>query len=466
MIEKLLDAQLYKHWAALPCQQQPQWPDQLHLHNVLDTIRTMPPLVSAQEVLRLRERLAGVVERDEFILQGGDCAERFLDCNTSTIENKVNLMLEMGAIFERETRTDCVLLGRIAGQYAKPRSGSDPLLFRGDNVNGFNEAERKPNPDRLLRGYYTASATLNYIRTILATINEDRTNNNGLGAKSVGGEAGVGAEGDSLQTMRKDAPKRLELHTSHEALLLPYEDALTREIDGKLYNLSAPFIWIGDRTRQVDHAHIHYARHVENPVGIKVGPSMTSEELIDLLRKVWREPESNPGKVTLITRYGVDKVRKFLPHHIRAVQSIGFKVIWSCDPCHGNTFVTPNGFKTRHFNQMLSEVQATMEVHAMEGSRLHGVHLEMTAEDVTECIGGGSEAEEAAEAQMMDNLGAKYETYCDPRLNCAQSLRFAQLLAHGFALATKHMSHNGATLSDSQGVVEGEAAVNPLCSLQ
>ena len=213
-------------------------------------------------------------------------------------------------------------------------------MFRGDNVNGFSEAERKPNPDRMLRGYYTASATLNYIRAMLSTLNEDRVNNNGVGAAAV-------AEGDT-----KDASRRVELHTSHEALILPYEDALTREIDGKFYNLSAPFIWIGDRTRQVDHAHIHYAAHVENPVGIKVGPSMTSEELINLLRTVWRDPEANPGKVTLITRYGVDKVRKFLPHHIRAVQSIGFKVIWSCDPCHGNTFITTNGFKTRHFDQV------------------------------------------------------------------------------------------------------------------
>jgi len=448
MIEKLLESQSkYTNWTTLPMVQQPAWPCNNHLNNVLETVRALPPLVSSNEVLKLREKLAGVVNSNGFILQGGDCAERFLDCNTSTIENKVNLLLEMGSIFEASTGTTPVLLGRIAGQYAKPRSGSDPYLFRGDNVNGFNEDERKPNPDRLLKGYYTASATLNYIRSMMANINEDNNNANTSATMETSTTMDNNASGGAAQT-----PKKIEYHTSHEALLLPYEDALTREIDGKVYNLSAPFIWIGDRTRQVDHAHIHYARHVENPIGIKVGPSMTPDELIDLLKYVWKDPEASPGKITLITRYGIDKVRKFLPHHIRAVQSIGFKVIWSCDPCHGNTFVASNGFKTRHFSQMLSEVKECMEIHAMMGSKLHGVHLEMTSEGVTECIGDGSESDEIAEAKWVTSSPSKYETYCDPRLNYGQSIAFTTKLAQGFEIASKTLSSNNAD--------------TPLCAMQ
>ena len=308
-------------------------------------------------------------------------------------------------------------------------------VFRGENVNGFEVSERIPDPQRLVKGYFHSSATLNYGRVLLA---------NGLGDLHDAAKWDLGFVENSKR--KKEYESMLEqildslhfvhtcgieennslssvdLFTSHEGLGLAYEEAMTRKINGKHYNLGTNFLWIGDRTRQLDHAHVEYFRGIANPIGVKVGPSMEPNELVELIQKLWLNPQETPGKITLITRFGASKVEALLPQHIEAVQAAGLKVVWSCDPCHGNTFKAENGYKTRRFDQILLEVQKTLEVHNRMNSILGGVHFELTGENVTECIGG-------PEDLTAEDLPQQYTTYCDPRMNYAQSMEVAFLLA-------------------------------------
>lgn len=314
--------------------------------------------------------------------------------------------------------------------------------FRGENINGYEKENRVPDPQRLLEGYFHSAATLNYGRVLVSSGFADihdagkwdldfvQTSSRREEYQQMAEQItdslhfvhtlGVGADSPNLQTV--------DLFISHEGLELGYEETMTREVDGKFYNLGTDFLWIGDRTRQLDHAHVEYFRGIENPIGIKVGPSTKPDELVELIRTLWREPERNPGKITLITRYGHDKVASLLPQHIAAVQAAGLKVIWSCDPCHGNTIVAENGYKTRPFDRIFGELRETLDAHRRAGSVLGGVHFELTGENVTECIGGPEGINEV-------DLPLRYTSYCDPRLNYSQSMEIALLLA-------KHLSAN------------------------
>jgi len=379
-------------WKSFPVKHSPTWPDVAEFERALDTIRSSAPLVHPDAVLRLRKELAEVAQGQRFLLQGGDCAEQFSHATEDIIRQKVSSLMEMGQILGE--RIPCTKLARMAGQYAKPRSSfyeaDGTLSFLGENVNGMDKCCRSPDPKRLIQGYECAKTTLKHAQNAMTDLN----NNDGA------------AE---------------DFFVSHEALLLPLEHATTKQVGKKFYNLGAHFVWIGDRTRQVDHAHLEYVRGIENPIGIKVGPSMTGEEIIKVLQLVWPNPEKSPGRVTLITRYGVDKIEKCLPEHIRAVQSIGAKPVWISDPCHGNTFATSNGYKTRDFAKIFEEIRLAAKIHFLMGSTFGGVHLEMTGEHVTECVGGPQNLTE-------DNLPEAYETLCDPRLNRQQSIAMAKLV--------------------------------------
>jgi len=428
-------------WKNFPIQQQPIWPDKAELESAIETIKTFPPLVSTAEVIQLREELAAI-ERDGkgFILQGGDCAERFLDLKDHVIESKIRLLLQMASVLGHSTQEHCTIIARIAGQYGKPRSSNPKTedvraVFRGDNIHGYDVGQRRPDPQRLVRGYFTSAASLNYIRTLMKDGFErithfpqswDLSFINSKKESMVAHKETISRIFDNTYLCRHnntEEPTKTNIYSSHEAILLDYEDAMTREVNGKLYNLSAPFVWIGDRTRQLDHAHVEYVRTIENPIGIKVGPTMEPEELIMLLRLIWPHPEKSPGKVTLITRYGINNVEKCLPRHIEAVQRARFKVLWVCDPCHGNTRVCKeNGFKTRDFKTIFEEISKVLAVHRRLGSRLSGIHLEMTGDDVTECVGGIQNIKE-------DDLPTRFESYCDPRLNYSQSMELSLQMA-------------------------------------
>ncbi|RHY26616.1 hypothetical protein DYB32_007451 [Aphanomyces invadans] len=398
-------------------------------------LKGLPPLVSVQEVDRLRLQLAEVAEGKRFVLQGGDCAESFSDCQADIIEKKLRIMMQMSLVLVwgarmPTTRTQPPLASVIL--HVVPEH---VCTFRGENVNGFNKDDRTPDPNRLLEGYFHSAATLNYGRLLLdngfADIHDAAKWELGFVQNSVRREeyahmveaiqdslhfvhtCGVGAD-TSLKTM--------DLFVSHEGLGLGYEEAMTRQVNGQYYNLGTDFLWIGDRTRQLDHAHVEYFRGIANPIGVKVGPSTPPDELVELVRTLWPNPDLTPGKITLITRYGDDKVETLLPIHIAAIQAAGLKVVWSCDPCHGNTITTPNGYKTRPFARILSEVQQTVMIHQRMGSYLGGVHIELTGENVTECTGG-------PEGLSAADLPERYTTMCDPRLNYSQSMEVAFLLA-------------------------------------
>ncbi|CCI47685.1 hypothetical protein ABG067_003933 [Albugo candida] len=401
----------------------------------------LPALVSVNEIEKLCTHLAEVAEGKRFLLQGGDCAERFQDCQSQLIEKKLKIMIQMSLVLLWGARIPTVRIARMAGQFAKPRSNDYEVIdgekvpsFRGENINGFEPSERIPDPQRLLEGYFHSAATLNYGRVLLDGGLADIHN----AAKWDLDFVQTSTRREEYQDMVKqiinslefvhlcgvdsDTLKTIDLFISHEGLELGYEEAMTRQINGKYYNVGTDFLWIGDRTRQLDHAHVEYFRGIQNPIGIKVGPSLDSDELVQLIRKLWREPEKNPGRITLITRYGKDKVESLLPKHIEAVQSSGLKVIWSCDPCHGNTILAENGYKTRSFEHILFELEKTLEIHARYKSRLGGVHFELTGENVTECIGGPEGINEV-------DLPLRYTSYCDPRLNYSQSMEIAFLLA-------------------------------------
>lgn len=400
----------------------------------------LPPLVLHNEILQLRSELEEVYEGKRFLIQGGDCAERFLDCQPDLIENKLKILLQMSLILTYETKMPTTRIGRIAGQYAKPRSkptevvdGCTVQSFRGDSVNSFDPDNRVHDPKRLEQSYFFSSATLNYIRSLCRS---------GFASLSNSSHWDLGYVNDPRQRKEyqeivqkildclkfletvgvhgDEALNTVDFFTSHEALVLMYESAMTRSIQGSMFDTSAHFIWIGNRTRQLDHAHVEFMRGIANPVGIKCGPSMTPKDLIALIKKV--DPQNQPGKVVLISRFGVERVEAELPQLVTAVLDAKLKVVWSCDPMHGNTHISANGFKTRSFDDILKEIRLTFLIHQNHGSHLGGVHFELTGEDVTECIGGPQNLEEK-------DLHHRYTTYCDPRLNYAQSMEIAFLLA-------------------------------------
>jgi len=419
-------------WRERPIRQQPIYSDPAAVATALESVRALPPIVARGEVDTLRRRLAQVANGEAFLLQGGDCAERFQDCALGPIENKLKILLQMSLVLVWGARIPVVRVGRIAGQYAKPRSsatevvdGVEVATYRGDHVNGIAPADREPDPRRLIEATYRSAATLNYVRALLDGGFADLHDAHHWNLDFVRNAAARAEYEDMLKRIldavsfmeatgvhSTDALGSVEFFSSHEGLLLPYEEAHTVQQDDGWYNLGAHMLWIGDRTRQLDGAHVEFFRGVRNPVGIKVGPSMGTDELIELLDVI--EPDDRPGRIVLITRYGADRIEELLPAHIEAVKATGRRVVWSSDPMHGNTVKTNSGVKTRRFDQIRRELSHAFALHQAAGTHLGGVHFELTGDDVTECVGGPQELS---------------ETYCDPRLNYAQSLELAFLLA-------------------------------------
>ena len=422
------------------------YPDTDALARAEDELKAYPPLVFAGEARRLTQRLAEVEAGRAFLLQGGDCAESFKEFSTDNIRDTFRLILQMAVVLTFAGGRPVVKVGRIAGQFAKPRSSDIERVgevelpsYRGDVINGmeFEAAARTPDPQRLLRAYHQSSATLNLLRAFAEGGFADLHNIHRwtLNRTSEGGYAARYKElsdkiGESLDFMRavgvtpESHPElsRVEFFTSHEALLLNVEEALTRldPATGEWFDTSAHMVWIGERTRRVDGAHVEFARGVRNPIGLKCGPTMQPDDLLKLAETL--NPSNEPGRLTLIGRFGADKVGDRLPVLMKATRDAGLRVVWSIDPMHGNTLKAGNGYKTRPFDRILGEVRTFIEVAEAEGVHPGGVHLEMTGQDVTECLGG-------AQALTEDDLSSRYHTHCDPRLNADQALELAFLVA-------------------------------------
>ncbi len=433
-------------WRSEPVVQMPDYPDLQALEEVEGQLTSFPPLVFAGEVRKLKRALAKVSQGDGFLLQGGDCAESFAEHEADNIRDFFRVFLQMAAVLVYGSSSPVVKIGRIAGQFAKPRSsdfeqqGEKSLpSYRGDIINGiaFDEASRIPDPRRMLSAYRQSAATLNLLRAFAqgGYANLAHVHQWTLGFLK---DSPAGARyqeladriTETLEFMRacgvspEEAPqfRTTEFFTSHEALLLGYEQAMTRvdSTSGDYYATSGHFVWIGDRTRQLDHAHVEFMRGIKNPIGIKCGPSLESDELLKLLDIL--DPAFEPGRITLIARYGAGKVGEHLPKLIRAVEKEGRKVVWSCDPMHGNTIKASSGYKTRPFDLVRTEVEDFFDVHRSEGTHPGGIHIEMTGQNVTECTGG-------AKAISETDLQNRYHTHCDPRLNADQSLELAFLIA-------------------------------------
>ena len=433
-------------WRDKPIQQVPEYPDPAVLERVEATLENYPPLVFAGEARRLRSQLAKVADGQAFLLQGGDCAESFAEFHPNNIRDTFRVLLQMAVVMTFGAALPVLKLGRMAGQFAKPRSaptevkdGVELPSYRGDIINGieFDAERRVPDPERLLRAYNQAAATLNLLRAFAQGGFADLHKVHRWNLEFVGGSR-LGARYEELATRIDEAlafmnacginaekvpqVSETDFYTSHEALLLPYEQALTRvdSLTGQWYACSAHFLWIGDRTRQLDGAHIEFLRGVENPIGMKCGPSLDPDDLLRLIEAL--NPENEPGRLTLISRMSADEVEGKLPPLVRAVQRAGFNVVWSCDPMHGNTIKSSSGFKTRPFDRILAEVEGFFAVHRAEGTHAGGIHIEMTGQEVTECTGG-------AQAISDERLGDRYHTHCDPRLNASQALELAFLIA-------------------------------------
>jgi 3-deoxy-7-phosphoheptulonate synthase len=427
-------------WRALPIHQQPQYANRSAVEAAVSAVRSLPPLVHPGEVNTLRRRLAAAARGERFLLQGGDCAERFQDCSRTAIESKLKILLQMSLVLTWGARTPVVRVGRIAGQYAKPRSSPTEVVegveypsYRGDHVNTHDLSGREPDPDRLVRAYFHSASTLNYVRALLdggfADLHHPQDWDLGFISQP---ERRADYEDMKERIIRalefmeavgvRGGPtlRTVELYSSHEGLLLAYEEAQTEKVGDDWYNLGAHLLWIGDRTRQLDGGHVEYFRGIANPLGVKCGPTLAPDDLVALLETL--DPNHTPGRITLITRYGAHRIADLLPGHIEAVQRTGRQVLWSCDPMHGNTTKTGTGFKTRDFEQILAELRQAFEIHEAMGGHLGGVHFELTADDVTECVGGPQGLSEG-------DLGRSYETFCDPRLNYAQSVEMAFLIA-------------------------------------
>ncbi len=428
---------------ALPQVQQPTYPDAAAVDRVVDELEAMPPLVFAGECDDLREQLAAVADGRAFLLQGGDCAETFEGITADTIKRKLMVQLSMSVVLTHAAQVPVVKVGRIAGQYAKPRSKdletrAERALpsYRGDAVNGFDftEAARAHDPERLVRMYHSSAATLNLVRAFTKGGLADLRAVHLWNAEFVR-DSRVEAEYEELAAeieralafmvacgVRDESLTTVDFYASHEALLLEYERALTR-IDSRTglpYDVSGHFLWIGERTRQLDGAHVELLRQVRNPLGVKLGPTTTPEQAVALAEAL--DPDRVPGRITFITRMGAGKVRAVLPGLIRGVEATGRKVAWVCDPMHGNTFETANGFKTRALADVIDEVQGFFDVHAELGTWPGGLHVELTGDDVTECVGGAYQLTE-------EDLSTRYQTVCDPRLNRNQSLELAFTVA-------------------------------------
>jgi 3-deoxy-7-phosphoheptulonate synthase len=432
-------------WRGKPISQVPAYPDQALLAETEARLATFPPLVFAGEARKLKKQLAGVANGEAFLLQGGDCAESFAEHGADNIRDFFRVFLQMAVVLTFAGSQPVVKIGRIAGQFAKPRSSDNEVKdgvtlpsYRGDIINGtaFDTVSRTPDPARQEMAYRQSAATLNLLRAFAqggyANLENVHKWMLGFVSDSPQGERYEALANRITETMdfmravgitseTNYALRETDFYTSHEALLLGYEEALTRvdSTSGDWYATSGHMIWIGDRTRQPDHAHVEYCRGVKNPLGLKCGPSLTPDgllELIDLLN-----PENEAGRLTLIARFGSDKVGEHLPKLVRAVQKEGRKVVWSCDPMHGNT-ITAAGYKTRPFERILKEVQAFFDVHRAEGTHPGGIHVEMTGKNVTECTGG-------ARAIMAEELQDRYHTHCDPRLNADQAIELAFLVS-------------------------------------
>ena len=424
---------------------QPDWPDLSVLDDVTAQLRALPPLVFAGECDALKERLGAVARGEAFLLQGGDCAETFVDSTADAIRNKIKTLLQMAVVLTYGASVPVVKVGRLAGQYAKPRSADIETAtglpsYRGDAVNGveFTAAARTPDPHRLLRMYNTSAATLNLVRAFtqggLADLREVHSWNSGFVAASSAHQRYEAMARDIDRALAfmaaagvdPEAFRTVDLYSSHEALLLDYERALTR-IDSRTglpYDVSGHLVWVGERTRDLGGAHIAFAASVRNPVAVKLGPTTTPDEALALVERL--DTDSEPGRLTFISRMGRDRVRDALPAVVEKVTASGATVAWVCDPMHGNTFEAPDGLKTRRFDDVIDEVLGFFEVHRALGTHPGGLHMELTGDDVTECLGGSGGIGET-------DLPMRYQTVCDPRLNHAQSLELAFLVAEMLA---------------------------------
>ncbi|MDQ0612443.1 3-deoxy-7-phosphoheptulonate synthase [Microbacterium sp. W4I4] len=429
-------------WRSLPIKQQPQWPDAERVSAVSGQIAALPPLVFAGEVDNLRTRLARAASGNAFLLQGGDCAETFAGATADQIRNRIKTVLQMAVVLTYGASMPIVKMGRMAGQFAKPRSSDNETrgdvtlpAYRGDIVNGydFTEKSREADPGRLLQGYHTAASTLNLIRAFtqggFADLREVHSWNRGFAQNPANQRyERMAAEIDrAIKFMEAagadfDELKRVEFFTGHEGLLMDYERPMTR-IDSRTetpYNTSAHFLWIGERTRDLDGAHVDYFSRIRNPIGVKLGPTTSPETALALIDKL--DPNREPGRLTFITRMGAGKIRDALPPLLEAVKDSGATPLWVTDPMHGNGITTPTGYKTRRFDDVVDEVRGFFEAHRAVGTFPGGIHVELTGDDVTECLGGSEQIDEAG-------LATRYESLCDPRLNHMQSLELAFLVA-------------------------------------
>ncbi len=433
-------------WRDKPILQQPTYPDQALLQDVENELKNYPPLVFAGEARNLKKQLAEVAAGRAFLLQGGDCAESFSEFNADNIRDTFKALLQMAVVMTFAGGVPVVKVGRMGGQFAKPRSSDTETIgdvtlpsYRGDIINSveFTEQARIPDPKRMIKAYNQSVATLNLVRAFasggLADLHEvhqwnlDFASQGSMSEKyedlsrriedSLRFMEACGVTSRTYRTLRET-----DFYTSHEALLLPYEEAFTRQdsLTGNWYDVSAHMLWIGDRTRQVDGAHVEFMRGINNPIGIKAGPSMDPEDLVRLCSVL--NPHNEAGRLNIIVRMGADKVAEGMPKLVRAVTEKGFNVVWSCDPMHGNVYKTSNGYKSRPVDAILTEMKQFFQVHKAEGTVAGGVHLEMTGKDVTECTGGRFHISE-------EDLKSRYHTHCDPRLNADQSLELAFLIA-------------------------------------
>jgi 3-deoxy-7-phosphoheptulonate synthase len=430
------------YWRQLPIKQQPQWPSADAVAQASKQIASFPPLVFAGEVDTLRSRLAKAAAGEAFLLQGGDCAETFAGATAENIKNRIKTLLQMAVVLTYAAEMPVVKMGRMAGQFAKPRSSDTETrdgvtlpAYRGDIVNGydFTEEARTPDPSRLIQGYNTSAATLNLVRAFttggFADLREVHSWNNGFAStpQNVKYEQLASEIERALKFMAAtgidfEELKTVEFFTAHEALLMDYERPMTR-IDsrtGTPYNTSAHMLWIGERTREIDGAHVDFLSRVRNPIGVKLGPTTSIDDMLALVDKL--DPHREPGRLTFITRMGAGKIRDALPPLLEAIKASDANPLWITDPMHGNGITTPNGYKSRRFDDVLNEVVGFFEAHRQVGTHPGGLHVELTGDDVTECLGGSEQISEK-------DLESRYESLCDPRLNHMQSLELAFLVA-------------------------------------
>lgn len=433
-------------WREKPAKQLPDYPDDAALKAVETELKSLPPLVFAGEARHLQEALGEVCEGRAFLLQGGDCAESFAEFNALKIRDTFRVILQMAVVLTYAGSLPVVKLGRIAGQFAKPRSSDTETQdgitlpsYRGDNVNAlaFDAESRIPDPRRMIRAYHMAASTLNLLRAFASGGYADLNRVHGWNLDFIK-DSPFGERYEDLASRIDDALRfmkacgitsdrfselsQTDFYTSHEALLLPFEEALTRNdsTSGDWYDTSAHFLWVGARTHQEDHAQIEFVKGIKNPLGLKCGPGLEADELLRLIDIL--NPDNIPGRLTLISRMGHEQVEEKLSPLVQAVQKEGRKVVWSCDPMHGNTIKSSSGYKTRNFDHILQEVKGFFAVHKAEGTHPGGVHFEMTGQDVTECVGGAQEISDS-------DLSSRYHTHCDPRLNANQALELAFLIA-------------------------------------